>query len=336
MIEPSSELVDFLHRTGLADQEDQGIWTPLAGGVSSDIWKVSTQSGDYCVKRALAQLKVAGDWKAPVERNATEWAFLEVGCRIAPGSIPKPIAHDPVAGLFAMEWFPPDRFGLWKSRLLAGRVDPAFAASVGDLLGRIHAATADDGELATRFATDTSFYALRLEPYFLAAAERNPQVAPQLRLLADRTAKTRRVLVHGDVSPKNILVGPRQPVLLDAEVAWFGDPAFDLAFCLNHLVIKRRILPEWASSIDQALDDLTASYLGLVDWEDPAAVAARAARLLPALALARIDGKSPVEYLSRDQQADLRRSCVDAILADADDLNQARLLLVAQTNRHAR
>jgi aminoglycoside phosphotransferase (APT) family kinase protein len=106
--------------------------------------------------------------------------------------------------------------------------------------------------------------------------------------------------VHGDVSPKNILAGPDGPVFLDAECAWYGDPAFDLAFCLNHLLLKCLLRPDAADGFLACFDALAAAHLAGVVWEDAAGLQARAARLLPALFLARIDGKSPVEYVTRE------------------------------------
>ena len=113
----------------------------------------------------------------------------------------------------------------------------------------------------------------------------------------ERTAQARIALVHGDVSPKNILVGPDGPVLLDAECAWYGDAAFDIAFCLNHLLLKSVLMPEHALDLLSSFDALAGNYFEAVHFEPRAQLEARAASLLPALALARIDGKSPVEYL---------------------------------------
>lgn len=327
--QPGWEFLAFATRSGLAAPGERGQWWPVSGGVSSDIWHVSLRSGEYCVKRALAQLKVADEWKAPVERNATEWAYFEVVSGLVPGAVPKPVAHDPEGGLFAMEWLPSDRYRLWKTELLSGRVDVEFARSVGQLLGRIHAATANDPILAQRFATDSAFHALRMEPYLLTAGRRHPAVEPGISRIANRTAGTRRVLVHGDASPKNILVGPGSPVLLDAEVAWYGDPAFDLAFCLNHLVVKRRVVAGVAGELDLAFDALCDSYLSRVTWESPLEVERRAADLLPALALARVDGKSPLEYLSEVQRGDLRSVALHALFKRPADLKQARDMLVA-------
>jgi thiamine kinase-like enzyme len=110
------------------------------------------------------------------------------------------------------------------------------------------------------------------------------------------------VLVHGDVSPKNILVGPRGAVFLDAECAWYGDPAFDLAFCLNHLLLKGLWVPQKKDAFLLCFDSLSNSYGQNIDWEDRSALEQRAASLLPGLLLARVDGKSPVEYLTQDSQ----------------------------------
>ena len=326
---PEPDLADFLEEQGLAAAGESIVWTPLAGGVSSDIWRVETPSAAICVKRALAKLKVAVEWEAPVERNAYEWAYMEVAAAIAPGAVPQPIAHDEKRGLFAMAWLPPERYRLWKSELLEGRADPDFAAAVGSLLGRIHAATARDSSLPAGFATDDNFHALRIDPYLLETARQHPDLAADIEALAHRTAQTRHVLVHGDVSPKNILVGPDGPVLLDAEVAWFGDPAFDLAFCLNHLAIKARVVEGAREPLVQSFLRLAGAYLDHVDWEDPAALEQRAATLLPALALARVDGKSPLEYLDDGQRRSLRFASNAAIRAKPGRLEDALRLLLS-------
>jgi Ser/Thr protein kinase RdoA (MazF antagonist) len=145
------------------------------------------------------------------------------------------------------------------------------------------------------------------------------------------TAQTRRVLVHGDVSPKNILVGPAGPVLLDAECAWFGDPAFDLAFCLNHLLLKCAWVPAARAGYLACFDALAAAYLARVSWEEPALLEARAAALLPGLFLARVDGKSPVEYLTDEAWKQRVRDVARALLAQP----VPRLQQVAQAWRLA-
>ena len=123
-------------------------------------------------------------------------------------------------------------------------------------------------------------------------------------------------MVHGDISPKNILEGPAGPVFLDAECAWFGDPAFDLAFCLNHLLLKGAREGADRTRYIAAFSALTSAYLAGVDWENATEIEARAAALLPALFLARVDGKSPVEYLTRESERAAVRRCAEPLVAD--------------------
>lgn len=327
MIAPDPDLVEFLRESGLAGVSETGDWSPLGGGVSSDIWRVETGKGVFCVKRARAQLKVPAEWNAPVGRNAMEWAYMEVVSAIAPRRVPQPIAHDPARGLFAMEWLPPDRYVLWKTELMAGRVDAAFAGEVGALLGQIHSATARDYSLPERFATDENFEALRIDPYLKTTARAHPGLADIINDIVEITAATRKALVHGDVSPKNILCSPEGLVLLDAECAWFGDPAFDLAFCLKHLVIKTYALEGGAKALTAAFKTFASAYFAEVDWEPSETLELRAARLLPALTLARIDGKSPVEYLNQAQSEALRTASFRAVAAEPTTLEMARDIL---------
>jgi len=306
--EPSPQSIEAaLREMGLLQRGEPVRWQALAGGVSSDIWRVDAASGAYCVKRALPRLRVAAEWRAPVERNAFEVAWMRVAAGVVPDAVPRLRGHDSQRGLFVMDYLAPEHYPNWKSLLAAGRADVDVAAAVGDRLGRLHAATARDGAVAERFASDAIFHAIRLEPYLGATALVHPDRADALEALLETTARTKLALVHGDVSPKNILIGPNGPVFLDAECAWYGDPAFDLAFCLNHLLLKCLWVPRAAAGFLACFDALSAAYLAHVAWEPPAALEARCARLLPGLLLARVDGKSPVEYLGSEGQAHVRR-----------------------------
>ena len=318
------EVDDALHRLGLLDDREQARCVPLAGGVSSDIWRIDRAAGPICVKRARPTLKVAADWQAPVTRNAYEVAWIEAAGAVRPESVPRLLGHLPEANLFAMEYLDPECFPLWKEQLQGGRADPSIAEEVGRRIARIHASTAGKSEVAERFDTSELFTLLRLEPYFLHTAERHPDLAAVLRDLVARTLKTRLALVHGDVSPKNIVLGPRGPVFLDAECAWYGDPAFDLAFCLNHLLLKCLGIPGARTGLLDCFDALREAYLGGCDWEPRAALEERAARLLPALLLARVDGKSPVEYLTEGDMKVVRRAARWLLSHPVDTLSSLR------------
>lgn len=294
---------------GLAGPGEEVRAQPLTGGVSSGIYRVDLRSGSYCVKQALPRLKVAKEWLVPVERVFAEIGYLRTAEPLVPGHVPRVVGEDEATKSFVMPFLGAE-YRNWKADLLAGRVDTTLAAKVGGVLGRIHAGTADDAALAARFANDANFHAIRLEPYLVETAREHPDLAGRLHALVDRTAGTRRVLVHGDVSPKNILAGPSGPVLLDAECAWFGDPAFDVAFCLNHFLLKAAHLPPHAQALLAAYRHFAEAYWPHVHWENRPALEARVATLLPGLTLARIAGKSPVEYLSEASRDAVRRAAI--------------------------
>jgi aminoglycoside phosphotransferase (APT) family kinase protein len=316
---------------GLIAAGEEPAMAPLTGGVSSDIWRVDLAGGPVCIKRALPRLKVAQVWEAPVERNRYEAAWMRFANAAAPGAAPAILAEDRAAGALVMSFFDPARHRLWKSELRDGRADPAFATAVGARLAAIHAASAGRDDVAAAFATDAIFHAIRLEPYLLATARKHPELAPRLEALVCRTAATRRALVHGDVSPKNILVGPDGPIFLDAECAWYGDPAFDLAFCLNHMLLKCLWRPAAAAGFLACFDALAAAYLERAAWEPRAELEARAAALLPGLFLARIDGKSPVEYVTDERQKErVRRVARPSIAAAPRHLGAVRAAWAAE------
>jgi aminoglycoside phosphotransferase (APT) family kinase protein len=320
-----ADLFAALRRMGLAGPGETPRFTALTGGVSSDIWRVDLAAGRVCVKRALPKLRVAADWQAPVVRNLYEARWMRVAAGIVPQAVPALLGQDDAAGALAMAYLAPEDHPVWKAQLRDGQADPAVAAEVGRRLVLIHAATAADPDLAADFPTDAIFYDIRLEPYLLATAAMHPDCADALHALVETTRTTKRALVHGDVSPKNILVGPHGPLFLDAECAWWGDPAFDLAFCLNHLLLKGLWRPDSARQFLDCFDALAAAYLAGVDWEPAAAFESRAAWLLPGLLLARVDGKSPVEYLTEPAQQDrVRRAAKPLLLAPPNRLAQIR------------
>ena len=238
---------------GIVGAHTEARFEPLCGGVSSDIYRVDLPSATICVKRALPKLKVAAHWQAPVERNRNEVAWMRTAGAIVPGAAPEILGEDPETGSFAMAYLPPSSHPLWKTQLRDGLIDVAVGAAVGDVLGRIHAATAHLAEIAARFANDAVFDAIRLEPYLAATGRAHPDLADRFDELTDVTRANKRVLVHGDFSPKNILIGPIGPVILDAECATFGDPAFDVAFVQNHLLLKGALQPQWRARYADAL-----------------------------------------------------------------------------------
>jgi tRNA A-37 threonylcarbamoyl transferase component Bud32 len=294
---------------------------PLSGGVSSDIWLISSGDHRLVVKRPLKDLKVAEEWQAPLARSRSEADWLRTVGELVPGACPKVLAFDADQCLIALEYLEPSAYSLWKTDLMAGRVDVSVAEAVGSRLGLIHRLTAARPELATRFGTDDLFQSLRVEPYLRRIAQRHPSLHGAVDDLVRITMTTRLALVHGDVSPKNILVGPSGPVLLDAECAWWGDPAFDAAFCLNHLLLKSlQSPPSVRHDLSSAFGAFVTAYAASVDWEEPDVTLTRVARLLPALLLARVDGRSPVEYLGSEQRDLVRQFALPLVVVPELDL----------------
>jgi aminoglycoside phosphotransferase (APT) family kinase protein len=312
--EQQQSVLEALRRMKLVGDTESPALIPLSGGVSSLILKVETAHGALCVKQALPRLKVAAEWLAPVERNSAEVAWLKLAAGLRCDSVPQILGVDDSAWLFAMRYLDPDVYPVWKSQLRDGVIETAMARAVAEDLSAIHAATAGDAKIARGFANDKTFYDLRLEPYLVATARVHPDCGATLDRLVKTTADTRRALVHGDVSPKNILAGPHGPVFLDAECAWYGDPAFDLAFCLNHLLLKSVWRPAALRGYLNCFTALAQRYLSGVTWEPPPALEARAAHLLPGLLLARIDGKSPVEYIEREADRERVRGTAKRLL----------------------
>lgn len=287
----NADIVKALRGAGLVGAGNV-VLEPLTGGVSCDVWKVDTPMGPIVVKRPLPQLRVAVEWLAPIERGTSEIRWLRrargVDVRIAPEVLAELPGH-----AFAMRFLP--GCPVWKDELMAGRVDAGCAAAVGQRIAAVHAATADSAVDREAFPNDDMFRALRVDPFLLYVAERDAELAPTLRALANDLMSRKIALVHGDVSPKNILISDEGPVFLDAECAVYGDPAFDLAFCTTHLLLKA----VWSDDtrMNEAAAAMVDAYRRGIDWEDADDLLLRAGSLTAALLLARVEGKSLAPYL---------------------------------------
>ncbi len=279
-------------------------------GVASEISVVHSPQGAYVLKRALPKLRVAAEWRSDPARSAVEAAALRaIAGIIGQDAVPKVLWEDATRHEFAMELVPP-RLRNWKQDLLAGRIDPATPSRVGHLLGRLHAGSAKDPDIARQFADTRFFEELRLKPYFGRVAELNPDLAPAIATTIRGMAERRQALVHGDFSPKNILADGSDVVLLDCEVAHWGDPRFDLAFCLSHLALKALRRTGHAATLTAASLDLLNAYR----QSGPAIVDADLMRILGCLMLARLEGDSPVDYRGDLDLPATKRMAVHLIL----------------------
>lgn len=316
----NDEILKRLVDDGLADPHDTTM-TPFGGGVSSDVWRVDTAGRTFVVKRSVPKLRVKADWFSDPARLRYEFLYLQTVGKIVPDAVPALLSRDPEAPYIAMEYLG-DGFTNWKTRLLEGDAREEDASRAGGILAKIHAATRGDLDVASRFNTLEFFTQLRIDAYLRAtAAKQTPALAGAIEAEADRLSGHHEGLVHGDYSPKNMLVSGDRFVVLDCETACFGDPAFDLAFLLNHLCLKGLSHAPHTPGLDRLATAAIRAYRQ-TDPEEAVEVEERTARLLPMLLLARADGKSPVEYLSEEKQNFVRRFVPDWICGDGASLRE--------------
>ena len=310
-------MLQALDDLGLIEPDDKPIGSTLAGGVSSDIWRIELDSGLVCAKRALPKLKVAQDWYAPVERAGHEAMFNRIVFNLWPKRVPRLIGFHTPTGTLVSEYFALDEHPIWKQQLRHGRSQPKFAAMVANFLTDLYHETKDSMPIKEQFYAPDMIHALRLEPYFLVTAKRHPTLAPALCGLSEMFQSNCVSLIHGDFSPKNILVGSNGPIILDAECANFGDPAFDAAFCLNHLCLKALWTPKQIPIFKASADAFLEIYKKELQSTE---LLRRVSAYLPGLMLARVDGKSPVEYLvAADDIQFLRDYAIRQLRALRDD-----------------
>ncbi len=290
--------------------------TALEGGVSSDIRIVEGPDGPIVVKRALAKLKVAADWFSDPARSTTEVAAIEtVGELIGEESVPKILWVKPDENAFAMRLVDP-RLRNWKTSLLAGQADARTAHRAGVLLGRLHASSAGRDDIRRRFADTTYFEELRIEPFFTRVAAKRSDIGAEIAAVAQAMRDHAGALVHGDYSPKNILADGGELVILDYEVAHWGDPRFDIAFCATHLLLKASRAGADRAAIARSL----AAFLDGYGEQGPRALDEHLTRIAGCLVLARIQGASPVDYIGDLDIAALDGLAQRMITAPAADL----------------
>jgi 5-methylthioribose kinase len=309
-------LTDYLRKAGLLRCR-QATVNPLAGGVSSDVLLVESGKDRFVVKQALEQLRVRDEWHCDTARNITEHEAICYAGRFFPESVPTIFYFDRDNRLFAMEYLG-NEYVPWKQQLLQGMIDQHVAERVAGLLAKLHSESWQSSDAKSQFAKGIDFYALRIDPYLLTTAERHPDLRKLFQEEAARLQQTAIALVHGDWSAKNILVAPDRIVILDWEVAWFGDPAFDSAFFLNLLYLKSLFNRQKTSEYLQLMHVFRTTYRNSMKFFDED-LSRRIVRLTLMLMLARIDGKSPVEYITSNKDKDLVRTFVRRSLFDGVD-----------------
>ncbi len=308
----------FLRSRGVLGPDAAVQVGALGGGISNVVLRVLTPDDCLVLKQPLAKLRVASDWPFDRERVLGEHRCMAyLGEVLRPGEVPRVRYFDPESYVLVMSCAPPGG-RLWKDALLAGDVEVGAAELAGDLLGRIHAlALRDADQLQEAFASQTVLVQGRVDPYHRTTADRHPELAELIHAEVDRLLATRRTLTLGDFCPKNSFVYADRMLALDFEVAHWGDPGFDVAFCLNHLLLKALRFREWSASYVAAARGFWSSYAAVAPGVDETELSA--ARELGVLMLARIDGKSPVEYITDEATKGLVRDTATRLITARPD-----------------
>ena len=307
-------LGSYLQGRGVAPADAEIGVRSLDGGVSNVVLLAEWDGGGVVVKQSLARMRVAIEWRFDRARIFVERDCLDVLAQRLPGAAPTVVFADDGQYAFGMTVAP--RGGeVWRAALHSGRFDAATTARAAALLGRLQAHTATDSEIARRFDNRMPLVQGRVDPFHRFVAEVHPDLGDAIDREVERLLSQRSVLVHGDYSPKNLIAYPDRVLLLDCEVAHWGDPAFDPAFALCHLLLDGAHHRD-PSAVTNACAFWDAYGAAGGCAHDPAAVVAE----LGCILLARADGKSPLPGLDDAARAAVR-AAGRSLLLDAQRLD---------------
>lgn len=298
-IEQPEAALTYLRAQGRLDPDESPAVQVLPGGVSSRAVLVRSDRRAWVLKQALAKLRVPVDWFSDPLRVHREASALRWWAELAPGAAPSLVFEDEDEHIVCMTAVPFPHEN-WKSLLLAGQVDPTYVHQFAEVIASVHVRSGERlTELEEEFGDRRFFETLRLEPYYGYAAEQTPAAAPFLRALQDDTRAVQATLVHGDYSPKNALVESGRLWIVDHEVSHLGDPAFDLGFSSAHLLSKAHHVVEAREAFLAAARAYWSRYAARTEGEPwRRGLEERAVRHTLGCSLARVAGRSQLEYLS--------------------------------------
>ena len=296
-------VVDYLISKEVISASDSAQVEVLTGGVSNVVLAITTATKKLVLKQALAELAVSEKWEADQRRAIVEANAIELFNQLSPAQVPKLVFLDPERFILVLERVPTGST-VWKSDLLAGIINP----EVGRLLGNTLATWHNYGEVTPsakiKFMEDSLFEQLRIDPFYRFVADKNPQIQVAIRKLINELEGDKTTIVHGDFSPKNIMVSMNDQVyILDFEVTHVGNPVFDLAFLIAHLLCK---FFRAEDNLQVKLLTNTASAF-VKEYEKLRPISASVTKHAALVALARVEGKSPVNYLNDGAKEKLQR-----------------------------
>jgi 5-methylthioribose kinase len=325
----------YLRQTGRIGPDERLRVHELPGGVSNVVLYVARSDGDdFVLKQAREQLRVPEPWFCGVERIWREADVLQICEQVLSRQVagigedsayflvrtPSILFEDREQYLLAMTAAPADHV-VWKNELIKGRPDAGIVAACGHLLGQLHAGTWHDESVARQIGDRQIFDELRIDPYYRHAASVREEFRPALERLIDSVNRHQLSLVHADFSPKNLLVYSDGLMMVDFETGHYGDPAFDVGFFLSHLILKafhfapghlayllqtEAFWPSYEKALRKTAGET--AYCDLVG---------RGILHFAGCALARLDGKSGIDYLGDEARRDqVRQLCRDVFEAE--------------------
>ena len=287
----------------------------LTGGISCIVLAVTSAQVDLVVKQAMPELKTKAKWVADQRRAIVEANAMQVYHAITPDSVPELMDCDPTEFTLTMTRLPRSCTN-WKIDMLEGRIHPEMGRELGLILAKWHNAAAVSAEIREEFMEGALFEQLRVAPFYRAVATINPELVSVINQLIAEITQIKTTLVHGDFSPKNIMATTEnRPIVLDFEVAHTGNPVFDLAFLLAHLLCK--VIRTEDKEEKELLVATATQFLNTYKANTQLPVAESLPRHIALIALARVEGVSPVNYLDQPAQQHLV-TITKATLLDSD------------------
>jgi len=324
----AENVLAYLREFGHLEPEEAASAEALAWGVSNIVIRIDRESGsDFVIKQSREQLRTQAEWFSQLERVWRELeVMLELQQMLPDGVVPRVLFEDRENYLFAMEAIAADH-KVWKAELLDARFATEIARELGGYLSAIHRRSFLQEQYRNQWGDWEIFDQLRIDPFYRFIVKSHPEIREWVDQLIREMSAHRLCLVLADFSPKNILITDQQIHLVDFETAHFGDPAFDLGFFLSHLLLKAIYFQSRGMHCIELADVFWNAYLHSESVE-PLVTGPEAAQMeepqigqrtighLAACMLARVDGKSTVDYLSDSSQQDQVRSFALSLILD--------------------
>lgn len=306
-IAEEKNLESYLLDRGVISKKDGYSMHYCNGGVSCTVAFVYAGQKPIIIKQALEKLKVKEDWFCDPNRMGIEYYSNKIYHRLAPDCAPEVYFYDEKNYIYGREAVP-EHCSMWKADLMSGLLDFSVAEKIANTLALVHNSCAGDKEVARIFDDKKIFYELRISPYIEFTVGKHPELTEFAKPIIKELMESKITLVHGDFSPKNFMVAGRNVSILDYEVAHYGHPSFDIAFLSNHLILKAVKNKQWAGAYFSMLNYILGIYFSKIVCIPALELEKSFIQLLSLLMLARVDGKSPVEYLTLEKDKELVRA----------------------------